>query len=205
MACTRRARTMPAPFPDTVVRETVTRIPGQTLADMQALPEGTLAQLLDDEIIVSPSPNFLHQRIVALFFRALANFVEDGELGQVVVAPMDVMLGPGRSVQPDVIFVSRERYGIIRREGIEGAPDLVAEVLSPSTAYYDLTKKRDAYEAAGVREYWIVDPERETVEVLALEGERYVSRQQLARTGAARSALLDGFSLDIAPLFTWPA
>jgi Uma2 family endonuclease len=78
-------------------------------------------------------------------------------------------------------------------------------VLSPSTAYYDLTKKREAYERAGVREYWIVDPERETVEVLALEGERYVSRQQLAGTGTARSVLLEGFSLDIAPLFTWPA
>jgi Uma2 family endonuclease len=195
---------MTAPLPDTVVRETVTRIPGQTLADLQRLPEGTLAQLIDGEIIISPSPLYLHQRIVFRLSRSLADFVESRGLGEVAVAPIDVVLGSGRSVQPDVVYVSRERYGIIRKEGIEGAPDLVAEVLSPSTAYYDLTEKRDANEAAGVREYWIVDPERETVEVLALEGERYVSRQQLAGAGTARSVLLDGFALDTAPLFTWP-
>ncbi|MDT7855882.1 Uma2 family endonuclease [Rubrivirga sp. S365] len=107
-------------------------------------------------------------------------------------------------VQPDLVFVSHARDGIVTREGLSGAPDLVAEVLSPSTAYYDLTLKRDVYEARGVSEYWIVDPERKTVAVLAREDGRYRTQADLGATGRAASALLDGFAVEVASLFGSP-
>lgn len=178
---------------------TVHIVPGQTLDDLRALPEGTLAQLIDGEIIMSPSPNVLHQYIVTTLGRMLGNFIAERGLGVVFVAPIDVRLG-AQSFQPDVVFVSGERSGILGEQEIEGAPDLVVEVLSPSTGYYDLTKKREAYERAGVKEYWIVDPERGTVEVLMLEGEGYRTAAE-AREGRIGSTLLDGFAVEVEQLF----
>ena len=121
-----------------------------------------------------------------------------------LVAPLDVALSDTLVVQPDVVFISHDRSGIVTRRGLSGAPDLVAEVLSPSTAYYDLTLKRDAYEAHGVDEYWIVDPERETVTVLAREDGLYRTHADLRGEGRAASALLDGFAVEVASLFAGP-
>ena len=197
--------TMPAPpvAPDSpaVSHATVTRISRQSLADFHALPEGTLAQYFDGEVLMSPAPLFLHQRVVARLHVAFARFVEDRGLGEVLPAPLDVTLSDTLVVQPDVVFISHARDGIVTRRGLSGAPDLVVEVLSPSTAYYDLTLKRDAYEAHGVDEYWIVDPERETVTVLAREDGRYRTHADLRGAGRAASALLDGFAVEAETLF----
>jgi Uma2 family endonuclease len=181
---------------------TVRVVPGQTLADLRALPEGTLAQLIDGEIIMSPAPSVLHQHIVSTLGRLLGNFAVEHGLGAVFVSPIDVVLAGGsQSFQPDVVFVAYERRGIIGVQEIEGAPDLVVEVLSPSTGYYDLTQKRDAYEHAGVREYWIVDPERRTVEVLTLEDGAYRTAATAERKGRVASVLLDGFEVEAEALY----
>ena len=187
-----------------VSQETVTWVRGQSLADFHALPEGTLAQFFDGEVLTSPAPLFQHQRIVMALSAQLYQFAERRGLGQVLVAPLDVTLSDALVVQPDVVFVSHERDRIITRRGLDGAPDLVAEVLSPSTAYYDLTLKRDAYQAHGVEEYWIVDPEREAVTVLAREGGRYRTHADLRGEGTAASALLDGFAVEVSVLFGPP-
>lgn len=185
----------------TARQETITIIPNQSVRDFDALPEGTLAQLIDGEIVMSPSPNVLHQHIVSTLGRMLGNFVEKHELGVVLVAPIDVRFSESLTLQPDVLFVARERRGLLGEHRIEGAPDLVAEVLSPSTAYYDLTKKREIYEHAGVAEYWIVDPGRRTAEVLAL-GEGVYRSAALARgAGRVASALLAGFEVELSALF----
>jgi len=188
--------------PSRAVRtETLRIVPDQTLRDLEALPEGTLAQLIDGEIITSPAPNLQHQRLVLVLASRLMGFVAEGDLGSVFVAPVDVRLRASQSVQPDVVFVARERSSLLGGQAIEGAPDLVVEVLSPSTAYYDLTKKRDLYASAGVLEYWIVDPERRTVEVLALHDGVYGRSAFSEGEGSVGSALLHGFSVDVAALF----
>ena len=194
-----------APPPSSAVSHaTVTRISRQSLADFHALPEGTLAQYFDGEILMSPAPLLLHQRVVMTLAARLHQFVEQNGLGEVLPAPLDVTLSDTLVVQPDLVFISHERSGIITRQGLSGAPDLVAEVLSPSTAYYDLTLKREAYEAHGVEEYWIVDPEREAVTVLAREDGEYRTHADLRGAGRAASALLDGFAVEVVSLFGAP-
>lgn len=187
-----------------VSQETVTWVRRQSLADFHALPEGTLAQFFDGEILMSPSPLFIHQRVVMALAGRLDRFVTAHGLGEVLPAPLDVSLSDTLVVQPDIVFVSHERAGIVTRRGLNGAPDLVAEVLSPSTAYYDLTVKRDAYQAHGIGEYWIVDPERRSVTVLARRDGRYREHAEVRGEGEAASALLDGFAVEVSSLFGDP-
>lgn len=192
---------MPTTLTPAVRRETLTIIPNQSVRDLDALPEGTLAQLIDGEIVMSPSPNVLHQHIVTELSFQLKRFVAERGLGVVLVAPIDVRFSESLTLQPDVVFVARERLGILGENRLEGAPDLVAEVLSPSTGYYDLTKKREIYERAGVQEYWIVDPERRTVEVLALEADGYRTAAHERSAGRVASVLFDGFAVELGALF----
>jgi Uma2 family endonuclease len=188
----------------TVIRETIERYVGQTVEDLAALPEGTLAELIDGEIIMSPSPNRLHRHVVQELFLALAGHVRARKSGQLFLAPFDVHLSEQYVFQPDIIFIARERVEEVLGEFVYGSPDLVIEILSPSTAYYDLTKKREAYEAFGVKEYWIVDPERNRVEILVHDKGAYRTDQVVTGRGRARSVLLAGLEVDIEPLFEHP-
>ena len=179
-------------------------LPNRTYEDFAALPEGTLAQLIDGDIIVSPAPNVKHQLVISRLSRLLANFVNDRNLGVVFGSPLDVRLTLNRVFQPDIVFVARERLAILGEQEVEGAPDLVVEVLSRSTGTYDLTKKRSAYEEAGVREYWIVDPDGESVEVLELQEGTYSTATRVQDGGPVLSRLLAGFEVDAAHLFATP-
>ena len=179
-------------------------LPDRTYADFAALPEGTLAELFDGLLIMSPAPNVFHQIIAHRLSRWLGNYAEEHHAGLVLEAPIDVRLSPETVLQPDVVFVATDRLGILAQQEVEGAPDLVVEVLSPSTGAYDLTQKRRLYEEAGVREYWIVDPAEKTIEVLALTDDGYRTATRARAAGLVRSVLLDGFGLDLEPLFTWP-
>lgn len=178
-----------------------TLVEHHTFADFAALPEGTRVQLIDGELIMSPAPSVFHQRTVGRFFRRLAQFADRNEAGEAFISPIDVKLDNEQAFQPDVVFVSAERLPIVKDSHIEGAPDLVAEVLSPSTGYYDLAAKRLVYEAAGVREYWLLDPKLRQIEVLTRQPSGF-KRHALAReAGEAASALLPGFSVTVAQLF----
>jgi Uma2 family endonuclease len=172
-----------------------------TLADFQALPEGPpYHELISGQLVEMPSPTPTHQRIVFQLARRMADFAEEHDLGEVFVVPLDTHLTDEDAYQPDVLFISRERAGIVE-ERIEGAPDLVVEVLSPSTGYYDLTAKRRVYAETGAREYWIVDPMEETVEVLTrTEAGDFESRGALPKDGEAASQVLDGFTTRLADL-----
>lgn len=157
-------------------------------------------ELWDGELIMSPSPSFFHQDIVDRFHDALKAWVREHRLGKTAVAPLDMVLTPRRAVQPDVVFIASDRLGIIG-ESVRGAADLVAEVLSPGTRRRDRIEKRDLYEQHGVKEYWLIDPEARTVEVLHLErGEyRLAGRWQPGEQAASR--LLKGFTVPVASLF----
>jgi Uma2 family endonuclease len=118
-----------------------------------------------------PSPFFSHQQVVLKIARLLADYVDASGLGQIGIAPLDVVLDADRNliVQPDVLFVSRERTSIIRNQ-VWGPPDLVVEVLSPGSAAHDRTEKLGWYRQFGVRECWLVDPAAEQVSIFGFTG-----------------------------------
>ena len=106
--------------------------------------------------------------------------------------------------QPDILFVAKHRLALLTEQQAEGAPDLVVEVLSPATGYYDLTKKRRVYEAAGVQEYWIVDPIEHTVLVLDNIDRSYATLAEAREEGEVASRLLEGFVVDLPTMFAHP-
>lgn len=172
-----------------------------TYEDYLKLPEGAPYQLIGGELIMSPSPSLLHQMVLAELFNRLWNFVKAQNLGLVLCAPMDVYLSEAETYQPDIFFISAARNRIISDKKIEGAPDLIIEILSPSTAYYDLKHKMKQYEVAGVQEYWIVDPEEKNIEVYRPVANRFQIFSEAQKSGTAASGLLIGFEVSLADLF----
>ena len=136
--------------------------PPRTMMEVyQSLPEGTLAELIDNQLFLSPSPTSQHQLILNDINFELMTFFKSNKKGRLFVAPMDVYLDNHRNaVQPDIIVILNENKNIIDPEGhIHGVPDLLVEVLSPGNKDHDLITKKALYEKLGVKEYWIVDPE----------------------------------------------
>ena len=157
-------------------------------------------ELWDGELIMASASSFFHQEVVARFYDALKQWVAQRHLGKVVFTPIDMILTSRRVTQPDVLFISNERRLFIQ-DRVRGAADLVAEVLSPDSRRRDRIEKRDLYEQHGVREYWIVDPEAETVEVLFLDRGEYRLAGRWRPGEQARSQLLKGFKVAVAGLF----
>ena len=172
-----------------------------TVKDYMSTPEGTRYQLLDGEMVLAPSPTDKHQRLLANLYRAIYAFVDAGSLGLVRIAPLDVVLSDHDVAQPDIMFVSNERSNVITAANIQGAPDLVVEILSPSTAEYDQGYKRGLYAQHGVNEYWLVDLVAETVEVLTAGAEGFSSHQVFTVGQVMGSPLLAGLSLDLEDVF----
>ena len=172
-----------------------------TVKEYMTTPEDKRYQLLDGEMALAPSPTTRHQTIIVQLFLVLHQFVNEHNLGRTWVAPLDVVLSNHDVAQPDILFVSNERAGIVTEANIQGAPDLVVEVVSPSTAEYDRGYKQLLYGRHGVREYWIVEPHPGVVEVLT-EGAEGLVRQTVYRRGQTlTSPLLDGLSIDLEQVF----
>ena len=163
-----------------------------TVKDYMSTPEGTRYQLLDGEMILAPSPTQKHQTLLANLYRMVYGFVAESELGRVWFAPLDVVLSNHDVAQPDLMFVSNERAGIVTEANVQGAPDLVVEIISPPTAGYDQGYKRALYARHEVREYWLIDPDAETVEVLVLVGGNFRSHRVFGNGQTLESPLLEG-------------
>jgi|CXWL01.1.fsa_nt_gi Uma2 family endonuclease len=176
-----------------------------TYEDFQGFPEdGKRHELLDGDHYVTPAPIPRHQRLA---FR-LAVAIENQERKRVdpalvFMAPLDVVLSPHDVVEPDVIVVRPERSQLVTETCIEGAPDLLVEVLSDSTRKRDETTKRHLYERHGVGEYWIVDPVLETVKVYRRAGDRFAPAEVFEREAARTltSEILPEFRLELDELF----
>ncbi|NJM07259.1 Uma2 family endonuclease [Candidatus Gracilibacteria bacterium] len=148
-----------------------------TYADYAALPDdGLRYELIEGVLFMAPAPGTAHQGASARLLTYLMTHVEFAGLGRVFAAPIDVELAPETVVQPDVLVILQANRDIIAPSRIIGVPDLIVEIASPSTAGYDRREKQDAYAAAGVREYWIVDPAAQTVELLLLAEGAYRSQ-----------------------------
>lgn len=175
--------------------------PRKTLDDFRKLPEGVRAELIEGELFMSPSPRERHQRAVLNLGMRLQAFANARSLGRVYVAPFDVHLPTGDVVEPDLLFVSSERLGIIS-DWVRGAPDLAIEVLSPENPERDRIVKRALYARAGVREYWIVDPQERSVESFALDGTAFTAVGFFREGERVMSPLLAGLDLPIAEIFS---
>ena len=171
-----------------------------TYQDYLLLPEGDRRELIDGDFFVVPSPNVWHQRISRKLGSILSDFVDRNRLGEVFFAPLDVILSDEDVVQPDILFVSNERSGIIAEANISGAPDLVVGVLSPSTADRDRRLKLGLYSRFGVSEYWIVDPDERSVRVMVLGASGEPSAAAYS-SGAVSSPLIPGLSVALEEIF----
>lgn len=151
-------------------------------------------ELWDGAIIMSPTPIPNHQRIVYRFAKLLEEFVTAGELGEVFLSPLDVILTQYQVVQPDVFFIAKARLKLVT-DRVRCAPDLAVEVLSKGSRRRDRVDKKDLYEQFGVCEYWIVDPEAQTIEVFALEKGAFKLAARVEQGDTAASKLLSGFTV----------
>jgi Uma2 family endonuclease len=172
-----------------------------TYHDYVQLPEDNRYEILDGELFVVPAPNTRHQRISKRLEIALIRQVEEKGLGEILHAPYDVILSEENVAQPDIILIRKERCAIIGELNIHGAPDLVVEILSPGTRTKDLEIKRKIYAAYGVQEYWIVDPEAATVEVLALTDSGYMNAGIYDASQCLSSPLLPELNLPLSEIF----
>jgi len=141
-----------------------------TYAEFARLPDdGNRYEVIAGELHMTPAPRPVHQQAAFEIGRLLGNFVVEHQLGWVLPAPIDVLFGEGDYLEPDLVFVRRERVGIVSDRGVEGAPDLVVEVLSGSSAARDRGIKRARYAHFGVPQYWVVDPEAKQIEVYRMQ------------------------------------
>ncbi|MCL6611500.1 MAG: Uma2 family endonuclease [Peptococcaceae bacterium] len=171
--------------------------------DYCLLPEDRRVELIGGDFYLVPSPSVIHQRIAANIEDILRGYVRENQLGEVFYAPLDVVLSPHDVVQPDVMFISNGRRGIVTDANIQGAPDLVVEVLSPSTGERDRTLKKKLYARSGVRELWLVNAASQTVEVYNLETGEEAPPALYVRSGKTPllSGVLSGLAVDLDRVF----
>jgi Uma2 family endonuclease len=165
--------------------------------------DGKRHELIDGEHYVSPSPITKHQQVSKNLLFLLETHIKKHKTGQLFHAPMDVVLSNFDVVEPDLLYVSAARKAIVTDDNIQGAPDLVVEILSEGSRRRDEVVKRKLYETHGVLEYWIVDPELEQVRVYRLTGGRYVRVAEWSREGAdlLTSALFPGLAMPLSEVF----
>ena len=174
-----------------------------TYADYVALPDdGKRYEILDGVLHVTPSPSRRHQRVVLTLATALEMHVRAHNLGEIDIAPFDVILSESNIVEPDIIFVSTDKLDTFSNRGFEGGPTLAIEVLSLSTARTDRTTKLAIYGRHGVAWYWIVDPERPLIDVYRLDATGYAPPQTFTRDRFVDLPPFPGLVLD--PRVIWP-
>jgi Uma2 family endonuclease len=176
--------------------------PPSTVQEYLQSPEGApYFQFVNGEAIYCPTPPLLHQQLLQNVIFAMNVFVQAHDLGETILSPVDLYFNDKDLFMPDISFVSHERKHIMTAERLIGAPDLVAEILSPSTGYYDLSHKKFVYEQEGVREYWLVYPDERRVEIYTNSDDGFQLHSQARRTGTVKSLVLNGFGMSIDAVF----
>jgi Uma2 family endonuclease len=179
----------------------VSVITKKTVKDYIELPEGPpYYQLIEGELIMSPASSYSHQRTVGRVFLKLSRLLEEKGLGEVLISPIDVYLDEKNVFQPDTVVLLKEGKAKVEEKGIFGPPDVVVEILSPSTAYYDLIVKKEVYERAGVKEYWLLDPNRKTFEIYKNTEEGFKLSFQAREKGKVLSEIL-GLEIDLKDIY----
>ena len=173
-----------------------------TYADLLLLPDdGLRHELIDGVHYVTASPVTKHQRILRHLAVEIELWLRHHPIGEMFFAPLDVVLTNIDVVVPDLIYISQERSAGLEVKGMFAAPDLAVEILSPSTRKRDKTLKRQLYAREDIREYWLIDPDRNRVEVFRKEGQSYVQATKLGVGDVLTTRLFPGFELRLSELF----
>ena len=181
-----------------VVSQTAPRL---TYQDYLSTSDDERYELLDGQLVMVPAPNMDHQDIVTNLGTALSVFVKEQELGRLYFGPTDVVLSDTDVVQPDLIFVSKDREQVRTPANIQGAPDLIVEILSPSSATRDWRDKRELYARRGVKEYWVVDPSNKIVSIMLLQDGVLEIKGAYVAGDTVASSTLEGFSVALDDIF----
>ena len=173
-----------------------------TYQDYLKLPDdGNRYEIISGDLIMPPAPNTIHQKVALKIEYELLKFNDKEIKGELFHAPYDVVMSDMNVVQPDILFVKTENSGIITDKNIDGAPDLIIEILSPLSRHYDQVQKKETYARFDVSEYWIVDPIKQSIEVYLNKEYEFELKQRLIREGAAKSEVLPGFQVDLKEIF----
>jgi Uma2 family endonuclease len=172
-----------------------------TYDDFCLLPnDGKRYEIIEGELFVTPAPRILHQKIVTRLAAALLTLVEREGLGQVFVAPVDIVFSDFDVVEPDIVYISKARTSVLTEKNVQGAPDLAIEVLSETTEKIDRTTKLKLYGRFGVQEYWIIDPDGPTAQIYRRGPQGLDLAATLTAADALTSPLFPGFSLPLTRL-----
>jgi Uma2 family endonuclease len=173
-----------------------------TVEDYQNLPEtGPRYQLVEGDLLVAPAPNRHHQEILGNLHFLIRAYLDEHPVGKIYATPFDVHLDDLNVLQPDLLFVSRERYSILTERGASGAPNLVVEILSPSTARLDLDRKKKLYARHGVVEFWAIVPETRQVQIYRLQEKPERPTAIHEQIDEFQSPLLPGLTISASRIF----
>jgi Uma2 family endonuclease len=161
--------------------------PRTAMEVFEMLPEGTLAEVINNLIYMSPSPTVGHQVLLSNLQSDINLFIRSNNLGICMVAPIDIYLMDNNVVQPDIVFISNANFKIIKDEKVKGVPDLLIEILS-GNRNHDLEVKKNLYEKAGVKEYFIIDPSDKAVITYYYDSEKFIIQE--SKKGKIKSKLL---------------
>ncbi|HLR76985.1 MAG TPA: Uma2 family endonuclease [Balneolaceae bacterium] len=173
-----------------------------TYDDYLTLPDdGNRYEIIGGELYMSPSPSTIHQRISLKLSTHLNEYIGKKNLGEIFVAPLDVVLSMTDVVQPDLLFITNERSQIISKKNIIAAPDLIIEILSESTEAIDRNRKKKLYEKHKVKEYWIVAPDEKQLEQYILGGDCYQEKKVFKQSEILTSQVVSGFKFPLEKVF----
>lgn len=173
-----------------------------TYADYLKINDDNQYELIGGELILVPAPQAAHQEVSTNLIYALLDYIRKNKLGKLFHAPFDVVLSETDKPQPDILFISKERLNIISQKGVCGAPDLVVEILSPSTGSMDKVEKSKLYYTHGVKEYWIVDPISKAVQVFTRGEKNWNLFEAYSANQTLLSPLLPGLEIQLNDIFT---
>ncbi|MCL6478032.1 MAG: Uma2 family endonuclease [Peptococcaceae bacterium] len=177
---------------------------GMTYEDYLKIDDGQRYELIEGELVLTPSPGFMHQHLTVVIERILWEHVKKRGLGLVLTAPFDIIPAENVVLQPDVMYISRERYSLITENCMKGAPDLVVEILSPSSGRRDRLQKSRLYLRFGVKEYWVTDPAVQTLEIFSAQGENWLLAGSYGPEDTVTSPLLPGLTAPGEEIFSRP-
>lgn len=183
-----------------VLMTTIDRNAHYTVEDYQKLPESAPFQLIHGKLEYMPSPFDIHQRIALRLTLLLGAYIELNGLGALRFAPLDVHFDKDNVYQPDLLFISNERMHILQ-DFVYGAPDLIIEILSRSTADKDKNEKLETYGKFGVKEYWMIDPKEETVIVYLQKEHSLAFEGEYGKQDKLMGSVLKGFEMEVAKVF----